>query len=705
MENKSDSKKPGATMRPMDASGGENARKGELGATMRPMDAFGGENAKKGELGATMRPMDASGSVNFGNKSVTQDMEKVRKPRKTAHQNRCPNCKNAIFKEIHSADECPGNCFTHQKKGKLIPRRDCSCEKGKTKSKQQTNEHLSNFIIRYGQLSLKLASEVRKIEQNWSWADFPPDCRARLQKTTLYCQEFDYVVLDFNPHKFEGEKGIFGGKRCAFELCYLDSEKSSEFECLNIFGLINRIAYNRVEVHSVHHEFWHEFLLRLDGLSSRKISNICNSSAKMVMWRFPLSIKYLLPDFDQKLYARRNTSSPLREIDAVPERDLKKDVLNIAMELSERLKFNESQIRAVRMSVSENTIGVVQGPPGTGKTRVVSLVALSYYLAGAKVLCLAVMNRAVNHLLLCVIEMLEEISGDDAFSMIQTFRKCTVRIFADYLDSSYALVEDPAEDGDEQVCEVLQEVPEKLASYAQFERKFEPEDMQMVFTTLNKISSRRFKEAYELTQYWSMKLPILLFCTFLRHKSRKEVFTVNKWISTLILFGDQEQTMGMIYKELHEFEHELGVSAQALLWQNLPINFVFSSMSAIEGRVHCSTFSLIAFTIFQFPVTATASQQSQRSIHLSPPRARDGEESTLNDSRSIFNKEEAGAAVKLVKYYLAQNVEHENIVILSPYTAQVHCVKSELRKSAIRKINVFTIDDFQGQESDVVILT
>ena len=86
------------------------------------------------------------------------------------------------------------------------------------------------------------------------------------------------------------------------------------------------------------------------------------------------------------------------------------------------------------------------------------------------------------------------------------------------------------------------------------------------------------------------------------------------------------------------------------------------------------------------------------------------------ESKSTFNPEEAVVLIKHLSAYLEilseQNVLNElgNIAIITPYRAQVACLRDLLEASEFpmeikQKISVNTIDSFQGQEKDVIYIS
>ena len=77
-----------------------------------------------------------------------------------------------------------------------------------------------------------------------------------------------------------------------------------------------------------------------------------------------------------------------------------------------------------------------------------------------------------------------------------------------------------------------------------------------------------------------------------------------------------------------------------------------------------------------------------------------------NESTSKVNKHEARFVVELAKYFLKNGIPDEKITILTFYLGQFFEIKGLLRKMENRvNINCQTVDNFQGQENDIIILS
>ena len=94
----------------------------------------------------------------------------------------------------------------------------------------------------------------------------------------------------------------------------------------------------------------------------------------------------------------------------------------------------------------------------------------------------------------------------------------------------------------------------------------------------------------------------------------------------------------------------------------------------------------------------------------------DGEASEEAGDTSIYNKEEAEYAIAALHLYIEKVGKHRvlneriDFGVISPYKAQVHLLRQLVKKDTFlrpfrRAISINTVDAFQGQERDVVIIS
>ena len=73
--------------------------------------------------------------------------------------------------------------------------------------------------------------------------------------------------------------------------------------------------------------------------------------------------------------------------------------------------------------------------------------------------------------------------------------------------------------------------------------------------------------------------------------------------------------------------------------------------------------------------------------------------------KSKQNDYEARYLSKLCNYLFLQNYNSENIVILTFYTGQVLLIRKYLKQYNLRNVRVTSVDNYQGEESDIILLS
>ncbi|CAG8483135.1 445_t:CDS:10, partial [Ambispora gerdemannii] len=87
------------------------------------------------------------------------------------------------------------------------------------------------------------------------------------------------------------------------------------------------------------------------------------------------------------------------------------------------------------------------------------------------------------------------------------------------------------------------------------------------------------------------------------------------------------------------------------------------------------------------------------------------EEKNVKDSKSKINEHEAAMCAKLAGYLVKMGYEYSQITILSMYTGQRERIKKLLREEAVKSVDaikhikVASVDGFQGEENDIILLS
>ncbi|KAK3589654.1 hypothetical protein CHS0354_015152 [Potamilus streckersoni] len=73
--------------------------------------------------------------------------------------------------------------------------------------------------------------------------------------------------------------------------------------------------------------------------------------------------------------------------------------------------------------------------------------------------------------------------------------------------------------------------------------------------------------------------------------------------------------------------------------------------------------------------------------------------------RSHSNLHEAKFIIALCKYLILQGYEPHMITVLTMYSGQLYCLKNFMPKSEFDGVRVTTVDNFQGEENDIILLS
>ncbi len=70
-----------------------------------------------------------------------------------------------------------------------------------------------------------------------------------------------------------------------------------------------------------------------------------------------------------------------------------------------------------------------------------------------------------------------------------------------------------------------------------------------------------------------------------------------------------------------------------------------------------------------------------------------------------MNTYEGKYLVKLAKFFIRQHYETSQITILATYPGQTTFIQHELKRENVEGIRVCTVDNFQGEESHMILLS
>jgi len=367
-------------------------------------------------------------------------------------------------------------------------------------------------------------------------------------------------------------------------------------------------------------------------------------------------------------------------------------------------KLNESQIHAVKAIVENEDLVIVHGPPGTGKTTTIIEAIVQLVKDGKRVLVSAPSNTAVDNVAkgllkneLSILRVGNSVKVDDAIFPFTPEGKMLVS-----KDSK-----------DIKKLKIRAEELRKM-SY-QYKRKFGKAERDQRRLLMNEVKRIR-KEIRDMRNYFDEKLfdtsdvvlgtPIGLN-NFLKEGTLFDVLIIDEagqaieplaWMlfpyaKSWVLAGDPFQLPPTV---LSDDAKKMGFDISILEHAFKHCQNVFFLDVQYRMRQSISDFSS---NYFYHGKLKTPERQADidRHIIFFDTAGTGFEEVRGKDGVSLMNTGELDLVKKLIE---TEQLDSRDLAIISPYSGQVALAKEELNP----KIRISTIDSFQGQEKQVVIL-
>lgn len=376
--------------------------------------------------------------------------------------------------------------------------------------------------------------------------------------------------------------------------------------------------------------------------------------------------------------------------------------------------LNDSQNDAVRGVVNDLIVSVVHGPPGTGKTT--TLIGAMEELAGLKkkVLCCAPSNAAVDHLV--------EGLGEKGLKVLRLGNPAKVHSKANAFTVDVKLIEDKDYS---RVREWKRKAKELRSLGSKYKRSFgreEAEQRKLIF----KEAKEMMREARETELFLLDRLidQADVICTTLvgsaNEMLRDRIFDVvvideagqalepSCWIpiskgNKLVLAGDHLQLPPTIFSN-EAAQRGLAIS-------------LMERAASVEKGVHFLNVQyrmnekIAAFSnkhFYEGKLTADISV-AHRMLEgdLNPIQFIDTAGTGYNEEagaegNSRMNKGEAELAMKMYSLLKEQTQHFFSCALISPYRAQIELLERVFKEE---EVTINTVDSFQGQEADVVIIS
>ncbi len=380
--------------------------------------------------------------------------------------------------------------------------------------------------------------------------------------------------------------------------------------------------------------------------------------------------------------------------------------------------LNEDQYQSAKKALTTNECAIIQGPPGTGKTT--TIVAMAQYLVSQKqqTLIVAPSNQAVDHLALKLSQQgLNVIRLGQPHRLSEDVKKLSL-LEQVYNHAEYKLVKELKSRGNA--------MKSMATKYKRSFGKDEREQRNLLRKEATSLYKASHAQEQQITDVLLDKADVIC-CTLvganlpvLKNRNFKTVIIdeaaqaleASTWIpitraQKVILCGDHFQLPPTVKLEEKEGGKELAIT----LMERILGDHVASNLLTTQYRMHdvIKEFSNQVFYNGKL-ITDDVIQKYRRDLAplMFIDTAGCGFEESLDViSASTYNQGE----IDTIDKWLTQAKEsgllngYEKIGIISPYSAQVKRLKERVNHQAFSEVKISTVDSFQGQEADVIIIS
>ncbi|XP_037731909.1 NFX1-type zinc finger-containing protein 1 [Drosophila subpulchrella] len=390
--------------------------------------------------------------------------------------------------------------------------------------------------------------------------------------------------------------------------------------------------------------------------------------------------------------------------------------------LPEDVPFNESQGKAFKESLSRE-FSIIQGPPGTGKTHlsvelVNSLIQNAKVLGTGPIIVLTYTNDSLDKFLVKVSHYTQEIlrfgsqsrnpqiSKFNARTMINPdlvpprlkriwwLVNCEYKEKFQYLQSLYS-----NNDGSEESYQKTLVAQDQLHQVAE-----RIDTLRMVF----QFFLARDKDVLAMTTTCAARLNFLFRllqskCVVFEEAAEIQEAHILACLTPhtehVILVGD--------HKQLQPFTGSTKVP-QISLFERLIVAGMPFSMLNLQYRMRSCISELLVPSIYDELLCSDSVKEYEdvrlmdRNLYL----VQHNEPEQRTPDMSFENPYEAGVLAKLTEFLIEKaKYKQSDIVILSPYNAQIECIRKALPRKYRSTVQVASVDSFQGLEANIVLLS
>ncbi|CAN6298648.1 unnamed protein product [Urochloa humidicola] len=384
--------------------------------------------------------------------------------------------------------------------------------------------------------------------------------------------------------------------------------------------------------------------------------------------------------------------------------------------------LDDSQKDAISKALGSRDVFLLHGPPGTGKTTTIIEIILQEVKRGSKILACAASNIAVDN----IVERLARYRTK--LVRLGHPARLLPQVLDSALDAQVLQADNSSLAGDiRKEMKVLnskllkakdrntkRDIRKELKTLAKEERKRQQlavtdvlKNADVVLTTLTGASSKKLNGiTFDLVVIDEAAQALEVACWIALLKGPRCILAGDHLQLPPTIQSVEAEKKGMgktLFERLTEAYGEEITSMLTVQYRMHEHIMTWSSKELYNNKIkaHSSVAGHMLYDLEE----VTRSSSTEPTIILIDTTGCDMEE-VKDEEESTMNEGEAAVSIAHAKLLVESGVHASDIGIITPYAAQVTCLKMMRNKDAkLKDLEISTVDGFQGREKEAIIIS